>query len=304
MNPLRSQCAAAFATNREPLQHWQCLFSRALLRVPIVQNAVYIHSRLQEHRPRSSALAIPLDTRTLFPWPSKERAPEAQRFGERGKRAHTAIAPHLARIARLHHRLDSLAVAEAIACATLDSLQATVLVVDQSRCVWLLNAHGVEQLASTSIIGLANQRLVCKDANLDSALGHIVMRACSTVASGGALPLPNLPNPASLLLNVVPIPAQHDLAGLRAGPLALVVIADPASAHLRSEVLQHLFGLSHAEAALMAALASGSTVAEFAHQRGVSVATVRTELSSLFGKTGVDTQARLVALAKTLPSTR
>jgi DNA-binding CsgD family transcriptional regulator len=84
-------------------------------------------------------------------------------------------------------------------------------------------------------------------------------------------------------------------------PLALVVIGDPSDDNVPIETYRALFSLSCAEAALMAALVRGNSVGDWARERNVSVATVRTQLRSLFEKTGTDTQARLVGLAKAVP---
>lgn len=103
------------------------------------------------------------------------------------------------------------------------------------------------------------------------------------------------------LLTVLPIPLSHELATLLPEPLALVVIGDSAAEGPPIDVYRSLFSLSAAEAALLAALARGTSVSEWARQRNTSVATVRTQLRSLFDKTGTDSQARLVALVKSIP---
>lgn len=106
---------------------------------------------------------------------------------------------------------------------------------------------------------------------------------------------------APLLLSALPIPLTHELATLLPEPLALIVIGDPAADGPPIDVIRSLFSLSAAEAALLDALARGTSVSEWARQRNTSVATVRTQLRSLFDKTGTDSQARLVGLAKAVP---
>jgi DNA-binding CsgD family transcriptional regulator len=65
-----------------------------------------------------------------------------------------------------------------------------------------------------------------------------------------------------------------------------------------------LFGLSAAEARLLAALAQGSSPAAYADARSVSIATIRSQLQAIFQKVGVNSQAQLIAIARALPQVR
>ncbi len=61
-------------------------------------------------------------------------------------------------------------------------------------------------------------------------------------------------------------------------------------------VLQDAFELTAAEASLAADIAAGKPLAELANAKRVSIATARTQLASIFGKTRTRRQAELVAL--------
>lgn len=56
------------------------------------------------------------------------------------------------------------------------------------------------------------------------------------------------------------------------------------------------YGLTEAEAKLAIAIADGTTVAGYAEETGLSQWTVRTQLKTVFQKTGVKRQAELVLL--------
>ena len=56
------------------------------------------------------------------------------------------------------------------------------------------------------------------------------------------------------------------------------------------------FCLTPAEVKIALGIADGKTLATVAEERGVSVSTVRTQLKSVFVKTGTHRQAELVAL--------
>ena len=64
----------------------------------------------------------------------------------------------------------------------------------------------------------------------------------------------------------------------------------------RSEALEKLFGLTAAEARLAVQITRGDTPADIALESGVSIATVRSQLASVFAKTQTSRQAELVAL--------
>jgi DNA-binding CsgD family transcriptional regulator len=80
----------------------------------------------------------------------------------------------------------------------------------------------------------------------------------------------------------------------------IVDTESPASANER--LLGTLFGLSRAESRLALGLVAGQTAEEYARQAGVGIATVRSQLHSIFGKTGTRRQAGLVALLCKLPA--
>jgi DNA-binding CsgD family transcriptional regulator len=238
---------------------------------------------------------------TTCTWLSLERRPGAERFGEAARRQYREIEPHLRRVIQMQTRLDTLAVGNALARACLDRLQAGVVVVDRSRRVHYVNAHGTRLLGRGHDLALSQRRLRCSRPPLDEQLGRLVQDACAQLARGGALRIPHDSDRQSLLLSILPVPRNHELAALVPEPLALVVIGESGNDNVPIDVYRALFSLSYAEAALMAALVRGSSVADWARERHISVATVRTQLRSLFEKTGVDTQARLVGLARAVP---
>jgi DNA-binding CsgD family transcriptional regulator len=65
---------------------------------------------------------------------------------------------------------------------------------------------------------------------------------------------------------------------------------------LSQPLLQELFALTPAEAAVAAALACGRTVEAIATDCGISLNTARTHLKRIFAKTGTRRQAEAVAL--------
>jgi DNA-binding CsgD family transcriptional regulator len=70
----------------------------------------------------------------------------------------------------------------------------------------------------------------------------------------------------------------------------------------RADLLEHGFGLTACEARVAVALSTGMTPSEIARHHGISMGTVRSQLKSVFVKTGTKRQPELIAvLARLLP---
>jgi DNA-binding CsgD family transcriptional regulator len=76
--------------------------------------------------------------------------------------------------------------------------------------------------------------------------------------------------------------------------LVITAVAHPEIAS--AQVIQGLFDLSPAEARVARGIAAGKTVDDLANEVGLAVATVRSQLKSVFNKTGVSRQAELVGI--------
>jgi DNA-binding CsgD family transcriptional regulator len=77
---------------------------------------------------------------------------------------------------------------------------------------------------------------------------------------------------------------------------ALIMVDLSAPLEPQPDVLQKLFGLTAAEARLAIQITRGETAADIARVTGVSIATIRSQLASVFSKTQTGRQAELVAL--------
>lgn len=78
---------------------------------------------------------------------------------------------------------------------------------------------------------------------------------------------------------------------------AIVILVDPDRRTIPPyDLLRALYGLSPAEARLACVLAEGGSLPEFAAEKGVSLNTARSQLKSVFRKTGIDRQTGLVRL--------
>ena len=69
-------------------------------------------------------------------------------------------------------------------------------------------------------------------------------------------------------------------------------------------LLRALYSLSRREADLASAIANGATPQQYARDCGLEISTVRSQLKSVFVKTGTHRQTELVRLLSVLPRVR
>ncbi len=201
---------------------------------------------------------------------SLARPPGAARFGEAGRQIYLALRPHLLRISRMQAKIEALSAEQALARAALDRLQATVVLVDRSRRVQLVNSYGFQLLAGGRALAIRQRRLVCQRAGLDERLGRLISLACSATPKGGAMRVPCAASTLDWMVMVVPVPQSHEFAAILPVPLAMVVVTDPEAEHVPNEVYRAMFSLTATEASLLAALVHGVSVNEWSAQRQIS----------------------------------
>jgi DNA-binding CsgD family transcriptional regulator len=130
--------------------------------------------------------------------------------------------------------------------------------------------------------------------------------AALTLAAQGALPSPqriHIRNAAGVLRFVLIVTMLRGgtmgLGARRGNPCAAIFIHAPSAVPESPEtLLQQAFGLTRAEARLAALLAVGMPPNQCAETLRVSLATIRTQIRSLFGKTGARRHGELVSLSE------
>jgi DNA-binding CsgD family transcriptional regulator len=133
------------------------------------------------------------------------------------------------------------------------------------------------------------------------ALAAAIRLACSELQPGGVcLTQPGVPPERWLRLAVAPV--YFGGAAPVATRAAVWIVNNGPPALPSEELLGALFGLTRAEARLARGVLTGCTAGEYARQVGVRMATIRTQLHSIFIKTGVTRQAELVALLSRVPA--
>jgi DNA-binding CsgD family transcriptional regulator len=165
----------------------------------------------------------------------------------------------------------------------LDMLEHALVIVDEAGTV-----HYRNRLASALLKGAGSPLTMSSELQAAIALACRERRPSALLLSQGAR--------APLRVLVAPI----DSAGA-AREAAVWILASHSPRLPDPRLLAVLFGLSHAEARLALRLLAGQTPQECAREAGVGVATVRSQLHSMFAKTGARRQAELVALLARVP---
>jgi len=210
----------------------------------------------------------------------------------------SALAPHLCRAFQLNQILHTTQAIGHGMMAALEHINRGALVVDQSGVVRSANAVADRILALEDGLYLNDGRLNCSDRQDSGALQRM-MAACmrgGVEASGSAMTVSRSEGHSPLSLLCVPLPHSPQWPGMDQRTIIIFLTDPDARLELQSERLRDRFGLTPAEAALAWGITKSGGRKAAAASRGVSVATVRTQLSSIFDKTGVRRQAELVRL--------
>jgi len=206
----------------------------------------------------------------------------------------TRLSPHLELACRLSTEFSRLRMQAAVARQALDRLAAPLWVVDGEGGVLFSN-----QAAETDGLPglyLRHGCLVAEDPNVHMRLLALLQQASSRQAQRGALAV-DRPEGGRYTVLIAPMPADSPLVADSRRPLVLLMAHDPNASEAQPlEVLAALYGLSPAECRLAALLLEGDTPAEAAERLQVQVSTVRTQLKSMFWKTGTHRQGELLKL--------
>jgi DNA-binding CsgD family transcriptional regulator len=205
-----------------------------------------------------------------------------------------SLRPHLARAALLASRLG-LERARAMTDALKEvGLPAAVL---KARGK-VYAANELFEALMPDVIGDQPSRLVFSDpaidrlflAGLDAIDRHVVgpPRVCS-------IPMPASTGRVPMIVHLLPVSGNAQDIFSAASKLIIVTPVDRGAVP-NAEVIAGLFDLTPAEARVAQQIALGGTIEEIARAAGLSSVTIRNQLKSIFGKTGIGRQSDLVAL--------
>jgi DNA-binding CsgD family transcriptional regulator len=184
----------------------------------------------------------------------------------------------------------------------LDMLDCALLIVTDEGKVEYRNRQAAELLREgLGGLRVAGGVLSANPGGPRDPLAAAIRLACSDLqAAGVCLTQPGVPPERWVRVAVAPV--YFGGASRAATRAAVWSVNSGPPALPTEELLGALFGLTRAEARLARGVLTGCTASEYARQAGVRMATIRTQLHSIFVKTGVSRQAELVALLSRVPA--
>jgi DNA-binding CsgD family transcriptional regulator len=210
---------------------------------------------------------------------------------------------HLDRAVRIHRRLRSQELNPDAAQERLEGLLHGAFLVDAAARVLFANAAAKTMLDAGDGLVLRDDRLAASDGSrgLQIAIASCAPSANGRPGFGGEVEIRRGSQRSPVRVNVTPLKAQRTAVEVpwlaSQAPVALVIATDPDLHRRRLERnLRRDYGLTIAESRLAAEIVKGDGRKAAAARRGISDATARTQLSSIFAKTGTHRQAELIRL--------
>jgi len=229
------------------------------------------------------------------------RAPRAKPFDSSCRSLCQRLLPHLDQALQLHLRLRTVQSERDLYGQAMERLALGSILLDEQGRVVSSNEPASRLLAQGEILRLDDGQLKCTTAKHQQVFEELFQRAVQSQRSPAPAMVEamHLPRNGTSDLGIVirPVP-NHQGAEGTSGPVVAVLISDSPQGVPESspQVLRQLFDLSPAEARLALLLAQGLTLSEAAQQLFLSQHTLRSQLKSIFAKTGVKRQAALVQL--------
>ncbi|MGB6175730.1 MAG: hypothetical protein WBF43_05210 [Methylocella sp.] len=210
---------------------------------------------------------------------------------------------HIIRAVRISRQFWVLDLGPATAPEHLENLPRAIFLAGASGRVVFANAAAKAMLAAGDGMVLRDGRLATADGSdaLAKLIASCARDSPAPGGPGGELTVPRDRRRPPLQVTVTPLRSKARLAhvpwiGL-GSCVAVVTVNDGEFDQRRLEInLRRRFGLTAAETGLAAEILHGHGRKAAARRRGISDATAKTQLSSIFEKTGTHRQAELVRL--------
>jgi DNA-binding CsgD family transcriptional regulator len=227
-------------------------------------------------------------------------------FSDDDKTTMAQLLPHLQRALSVQERLGTLERERALTLEIVSGMSIGVVIVDRKCRVIFSNRVAEGALRAGDALALIDGRLTLRNADRAARLERLVDRSAEASAgvgtgSGGALNVER-PDAAPLALLVSPLRATAMGFGPRV-PAAAIIFSDPdeAAPVAPETALAAMYDLTPAEAALLAAVAGGQTLAHYAERSGIKIGTARTHWKHVLQKSGFHRQVDLVRALSTNP---
>jgi DNA-binding CsgD family transcriptional regulator/PAS domain-containing protein len=226
------------------------------------------------------------------------RTADAPRFDQADRHWMEHFLKHFGRALDLQNRLGHTEHRLNVALEALELLDVGVVVVNARALVIYANGAAEQLLGRSQGIVLDHKVLSAVDSAQDANLKRMIQGASlgavgKSISAGGLIAVPRA-DAAPLTLLVCPLSPNFIRFGSNE-PVAMIFLGDSeANRRLPQAVLTKLYGFSATEGHLACALLAGQTIQGYAARAGVTANTARSQLKSMFAKTGHSRQAALI----------
>jgi DNA-binding CsgD family transcriptional regulator/PAS domain-containing protein len=213
------------------------------------------------------------------------------------------LLPHIRRAVTISDLLDTRAIERSHFARALDALRCAVILTDVDGRIIHTNTSGEGMLREA--VAIRDQRGVLKPV-LRSAVNELseaiklAGRDVFEIGKAGLAIRLSEDESFPMLAHVLPLATGELRAQFASAAVAAVFIRARESTQDSAELLALTYGLTPAETRVVSCLLAGRTLSEGARELGVTPATARTHLRSVFRKTGASRQQELILLAARL----
>jgi len=219
------------------------------------------------------------------------------------KRLLRLLMPHMARSVQIHRRMAEVTTQKHWSLSALDHLRVGVILLDEAGRPLHLNRAAKRLTSATNGFAAGRRGLTLPSAKDTDRLRRLIADAAGlatrrNTAGGGCLHAMGNGG-GRLQFQVIPLPwglSERPLEQSLPRGCVAVFVSTSGGPRLTTDRVAAMHGLTRAEARLASLLAVGIGPQQAAEALSVSVHTVRSQLKSVFAKTGTTRQAELVAL--------
>jgi DNA-binding CsgD family transcriptional regulator/PAS domain-containing protein len=227
-------------------------------------------------------------------------------FGRKNLELLRFLAPHIDRAFRLHLQLSELRSRADNLQYAIDRVAIGIILLGNDSRIIHTNEKAAKLLAGNDGLKVVQGCLHAESGGEANELETLITQAQSTsmgtgFSPGGAIKISRRVGPA---LQVVITPVRNMAFDSATPVYAIAFITDP-SQKIRppADILHVLFRLTPAESRVALLLCDGHALPKIADLIGVSANTLKTQLASVYRKTGTSRQSQLVRLLAQLAST-
>jgi DNA-binding CsgD family transcriptional regulator/PAS domain-containing protein len=233
-----------------------------------------------------------------------QRGQQDGAFGDEEAGLINTLAPHVTRAVQVHRKIHTVTAEKEQAQGALDQMRMGVILTNRFGTPLYLNRAAELMMSQEVGLGIFHNKLAARSPSETAQLLKLIFEASPGVdgaAVGGDMRI-SMPNKIDFLHCVV-TPVSPEISFMMNTSIGTdcvaIFLSRPGGLQLSPKRLVTLYKITPAEARLAARLAALRTVEEAADDLGVSVSTARTQLKSVFGKTGTRSQSELLMLLAT-----